>query len=334
MSRNGSTKLWAKKISLARDRLQSRILVWVALPALCYLTISATRLMSTNGGRFIVPPGRYDEGGMMAIAISVLFALASWRTKAATPMAAVTGGMICVTITRFSMALPGLLVVRSGLTPLILVVVLTFGTTRLGQRKEAIVGSAENQEGRDAAQVVANLGIAALFSSIWGYHLLNQFCGYLGEWAVEHAGHDFALIHVPMLAALAEAAADTVSSEIGHAYGGTPFLLTTFRRVPRGTDGAISLYGTLAGIAAAAIIAVVGAPAMGMSPAECLVAFAAGVCGLFFDSLLGATVERRGWLGNNLVNFISTAFAAGVSLVAIRSGAGWIEIRSAITLVL
>jgi uncharacterized membrane protein len=51
-----------------------------------------------------------------------------------------------------------------------------------------------------------------------------------------------------------------------------------------------------------------------------VVAFAAGVLGLFFDSLLGATVERKGWFGNDLVNFASTAFAAAIALVAIRFG--------------
>jgi len=126
------------------------------------------------------------------------------------------------------------------------------------------------------------------------------------------------LLWLPMLAALTEATADTVSSEIGQAFGGRPFMLTTLRRVPPGNDGAITLVGTLAGIAGAAIIAAVGAPAMGMSARECLVAFVAGVLGLFFDSLLGATMERRGWLGNDLVNFSSTAFAAVVSLAAIR----------------
>ena len=35
-----------------------------------------------------------------------------------------------------------------------------------------------------------------------------------------------------------------------------------------------------------------------------------GFVDYFFDSLLGATVERRGWLGNDLVNFASTVFAA------------------------
>jgi len=123
---------------------------------------------------------------------------------------------------------------------------------------------------------------------------------------------------IPTLAALAEATADTVSSEIGQAFGGQPILITTLRRVPPGTDGAISLYGTLAGILTAAIIAATGAPALGMSFAECLTAFAAGVAGLFFDTLLGATIERRGWIGNDLVNFTSTAFAAAIALLAIR----------------
>ena len=41
---------------------------------------------------------------------------------------------------------------------------------------------------------------------------------------------------------------------------------------------------------------------------------AGGVFGLFFDSLLGATLERRGWLNNDTVNFLSTAGAAAFAL--------------------
>jgi uncharacterized protein (TIGR00297 family) len=137
-------------------------------------------------------------------------------------------------------------------------------------------------------------------------------------WPGTDSGEQSGVIVVAVLAAIAEAAADTVSSEIGHAFGGQPILLTTLRRVPPGTDGAISLIGTLAGIAAAAIIATTGAPAMHLTTIECVIAFAAGVLGLFFDSLLGATLERRGWIGNDLVNFASTAFAAAVSLIAMR----------------
>lgn len=44
------------------------------------------------------------------------------------------------------------------------------------------------------------------------------------------------------------------------------------------------------------------------------VSWVAGVFGLFFDSLLGATLERRGWINNDTVNFLSTASAAGFAL--------------------
>lgn len=37
---------------------------------------------------------------------------------------------------------------------------------------------------------------------------------------------------------------------------------------------------------------------------------AAGILGMIADSFLGATLERRGIMGNNAVNFSSTAIAA------------------------
>jgi uncharacterized protein (TIGR00297 family) len=125
-------------------------------------------------------------------------------------------------------------------------------------------------------------------------------------------------MRVVILAVLAEATADTVSSEIGQAFGGMPILLTTFRKVEPGTDGAFSVTGTAAGIIAAAIVADAGVWSMRLHADEFWIAFAAGTLGLFFDSLLGATLERRGYIGNDLVNFSSTAFAATVALLAIR----------------
>ncbi len=49
---------------------------------------------------------------------------------------------------------------------------------------------------------------------------------------------------------------DTVSSEVGKAYGQTTYLITTFQLVPRGTEGAVSLEGTAAGAIAAVLFAV------------------------------------------------------------------------------
>jgi uncharacterized protein (TIGR00297 family) len=209
---------------------------------------------------------------------------------------------------------------HSALTPLLSLFILTFLATRAGRRQKIESGLAESRRGRSASQVIANLGVAALLSNAVGVRGI--------AWVTQHSRiSDVDALHVlrvVVAAALAEAAADTVSSEVGQAFGGTPLLLTSLRRVPPGTDGAISLYGTVAGIIAAAVIAATGALAMGMTAAECAIPFAAGVGGLFFDSLLGATAERKGWIGNDLVNFSSTAFAAAVALAAIWMGQGYL----------
>jgi uncharacterized membrane protein len=49
------------------------------------------------------------------------------------------------------------------------------------------------------------------------------------------------------------------------------------------------------------------------------ISWSGGVFGLFFDSLLGATFERRGWLNNDMVNFLSTAGAAAFAFAVMAS---------------
>ena len=192
--------------------------------------------------------------------------------------------------------------------PLLAVVGLTVLSTRLGRKRKELMGLAERRHGRTAGQVAANLGMAAIASS-----------GFVQSWFIETgwirvaSGAPAILLALP-LAALAEAAADTVSSEIGQILGGRPRLITTLRRVEPGTDGGVSLIGTLAGLAAAAFVAAVGVWAFGGGLCLFAISAAGGVFGLFFDSLLGDTLERRGWLNNDAVNFLSTASAAACAL--------------------
>ena len=86
--------------------------------------------------------------------------------------------------------------------------------------------------------------------------------------------------------------------------------------MPAGTDGAISLPGTLLGILAAALLGVQAVATHMLIPQFALMAVCAGVIGMLVDSFLGATLERRGWLTNNGVNLASTICSAFLAAIA------------------
>jgi uncharacterized protein (TIGR00297 family) len=239
--------------------------------------------------------------------LSALLGLITWRLRAATPMAAASGALITASL-MFSTAAFPYEPWHTALLPVLVVSLLAFVATRAGRRKKERLGTAEARRGRSASQVAANLGMAALVASnpvnVW---LLDS------RW-LPRAAHPGALLLALPLAALAEAAADTVSSEIGQVLGGRPRMITTLRAVEPGTDGAVSVAGTLAGLIAAAIVAGAGSWAMRGDWVLFTLSCAGAVFGLLFDSLLGATLEKRRWLNNDAVNFLSTASAAGFAL--------------------
>jgi uncharacterized membrane protein len=83
-----------------------------------------------------------------------------------------------------------------------------------------------------------------------------------------------------------------------------------------GTNGAISLEGTLGGCIAAGLVAGTAAFSGVMEWRWAPIVAMAGIAGMLFDSVLGAAFENDGRLGNNSVNFVSTIFAADLALLA------------------
>jgi uncharacterized protein (TIGR00297 family) len=241
------------------------------------------------------------------IGLSILLGLVTWRLRAATPAAALTGVLITASL-MFSTVVVPYEPWHTALVPTLAVSLLAFVATRAGRRQKERLGTAEGRRGRSASQVAANLGFAALVSSSPVQSWLADL-----RWLPHHAATQTMLFALTV-AALAEAAADTVSSEVGQVLGGRPRMITSFKAVDPGRDGAISVAGSLAGVFAAAIVAYAGMWAFGGGWSLFAVSCAGAVFGLFFDSLLGATLEERGGLNNDAVNFLSTASAAGFAL--------------------
>lgn len=176
--------------------------------------------------------------------------------------------------------------------------------TRMGRRVKEARGIAQERGGRRGlGNVVANGGVAGL-CAFYAAH---------GGFVDPLSGAPEAAL-VALVAALATAAFDTVSSEVGKAYGRTTVLVTTLRRVPPGTEGAVSLEGTLAGVAAAVVVGLVGIPSLlGWSQASLipLVVVPAAFVGTTFESVVGATFERRGVrIHNDVLNFANTLVGA------------------------
>jgi uncharacterized protein (TIGR00297 family) len=294
-SRRGKRLGWS--VGAMKLVWQSKFVLLAILPLVAAGLVLQTRWWATQS----------PEVAIWTVGLSLLLGLVTWKLRAATPGAALTGAAITASL-MFSTAIFPYMPWRTALIPVLAVSLLAYGTTRLGREEKQRMGLAERHSGRTSAQVAANLGVAALVSS----ELVQDWMTDSQRFARATAA-PMPLFCVA-LAALAEAAADTVSSEVGQVFGGPPRMITTLRRAEPGTDGAVTLTGTLAGVVAAGIVSVAGTLALGGDRTMFAVSCAGGVFGLLFDSLLGATLERRGWLNNDAVNFLSTAGAAGFAL--------------------
>lgn len=168
--------------------------------------------------------------------------------------------------------------------------------TKLGYREKAARGLAEPNEGRrGSAHAIANGGTAML---------LALLCLLWPEPAP--------LLRVGIAGSLAAALADTAGSEIGQLYGRHAVSPLTFRAVPPGTEGAVSREGTLASLAAAALIGGLGWLFGAYAAGGALAAWAGGVVGSSLESVLGSVglTRRLGHMALNLGNTLVGAASA------------------------
>jgi len=170
--------------------------------------------------------------------------------------------------------------------------------TRFGYARKAARGIEQEQGGaRGWRSVWANGGMPALLAL-------------LAATAPPELGAVYTLAYA---AAVASAAADTCASEVGKARGGATVLLVTRRRVEPGAEGGVSIAGTLAGIAAAMLVAASGTLGRLYAWALVPVVAAAGFAGSLAESLLGPVAQRRGWLGDHALNALNTGIGAAIA---------------------
>ncbi len=219
-----------------------------------------------------------------------LGAAAAALTKKLTPTAALTGAIV------------GLLIFKGagyqGVCMLALFFVL--GSWATGWQKQAKVhmNRVEKHEGgRNLGQVLANAGVAAILGGV--------------AWSIPKYGPPLKLM---IAGSLAAAMADTLSSELGTVYGRRFYNIVTLKKGVRGLDGVISLEGTLTGIIGALMVGLIYCFGLRRWSALPMIVVA-GFIGNTIDSVLGATLERRGIIENNSVNFLNTLTGALVCLL-------------------
>ncbi|MDA4124126.1 MAG: DUF92 domain-containing protein [Thaumarchaeota archaeon] len=190
------------------------------------------------------------------------------------------------------------------------------------------LGSAQEKGGaRNWPNILANGGAASVFA------VFNFFS-------------PSPLLAGLFLGAVSTSAADTAATELGLLSRSRPRLVTNLRKsVTPGTSGGVSFLGALAAVLASVVIGLMalflGVLTIGLS--VMVVCVVGGIFGAFFDSYLGATVQRRGhcaiclkptealnhcgeatrltggigFIENNLVNLLATVAGALVSMLVV-----------------
>ena len=196
-----------------------------------------------------------------------------------------------------AMVIMGIIIIFSaGISWLLLILIfliLSLVATRHSKYYKQNLGIYEGK--RTAKNVISN-GVVAFIMAAFGGYYLPLVGGFIG--------------------AIATATADTLASEIGILQ--RPRLITTMRKVDPGTDGAISVLGTLVGIIGAAIIGIaafflgiISDPVLSLK-----IAVISGTVGCFMDSILGAVFERRNFINNEHVNLLATITGALVGIIS------------------
>tara|TARA_Y200000002_G_scaffold219453_1_gene181105 strand:+ start:1138 stop:1980 length:843 start_codon:yes stop_codon:yes gene_type:complete len=186
-----------------------------------------------------------------------------------------------------------------GYSLCLLFFVLGSSVTKLKINQKKCEGIAEKNNGaRGPTNVWGSAAVAMIFAIL----------SYLNKESSE-------LFKLAYVTSISTKLTDTFQSEVGKAYGKNTFLMTNLQKVPRGTEGAISIEGTLAGILASIIINI-SAYKLGIidENKEILISVVSSQVATFIESYIGAKYQKE-FLNNELVNVINTLIGSLLSIL-------------------
>lgn len=183
--------------------------------------------------------------------------------------------------------------------------------TRVGMEQKEAEGIAENRSGVRGPE------------NVWGSALVGTICA-LGTLLLGNPYQELLLLGY--VASFSTKLSDTSASEVGKAYGKRTFLITTLEPVARGTEGAVSLEGTLAGVLASVATALVGWGVSLIDLRGIIFCVFAAFIATNLESVIGATLQSKlDWMTNEVVNMINTMIGA-IAAVLLAWAWNWLSL--------
>ena len=187
-----------------------------------------------------------------------------------------------------------------GWLSVVIYLVLGSLVTKIGYKFKNSIGIAEKRGGRRGPE------------NVWGSASTGIFFAIL----IKLNFIDLSLLKIGFAASFAAKLADTFGSEIGKRFGRNTFLITSLKKVKKGTEGGISFEGTLASIIGSFLMTYTMFMLKIISSGKQLIIVAlAGFIATIFESFIGAKFQDKYNLTNEIVNSIQTSFASFIAIL-------------------
>ncbi|OMO92578.1 hypothetical protein COLO4_17478 [Corchorus olitorius] len=223
----------------------------------------------------------------------VIFVIGSPLLVTGLSLSGICAAFLLGTLTWRAFGSPGFLLVASYF-------VIGTAVTKVKMAQKEAQGVAEKRKGRRGP------------GSVIGSSAAGCICAFLMIYGI--GGEAFTqLWRLGFVASYCTKLSDTASSEIGKAYGKTTYLVTNFQIVPRGTEGAVSVEGTLAGLVASILLASIGCFMGEINVPEAVICVIASQIANLGESIIGAEFQGKEgfrWLNNDAVNIINISIGS------------------------